>query len=113
MLFLYAFAIAHRCCSYALVVAMGSSSTSSSLVPMLRCPVVFNGTNYRDWVPRIRLHIRGLHLWEFLTGELPCPSPPSTPMQPFILEKTTTVEKERFIVDYDDCLASSKSHYST
>jgi hypothetical protein len=30
--------------------------------------VLFNGTNYRDWVPRMRLHMRGLHLWD--TGVL-------------------------------------------
>jgi transposase InsO family protein len=41
--------------------------------------VLFNGTNYRDWVPRMRLHMRGLRLWDFLTGELSCPPSPSIP----------------------------------
>jgi hypothetical protein len=36
---------------------MVSSSTTSGHVPVLRCPVLFNGTNYHDWVPRMRLHI--------------------------------------------------------
>ncbi len=36
---------------------MVSSSTSSGTVPVLRCPVLFNGTNYRDWVSRMCLHI--------------------------------------------------------
>jgi hypothetical protein len=40
--------IARRYCSFALAVGMGSFSTSSGPVPVLRCPVLFNGTNYRD-----------------------------------------------------------------
>jgi hypothetical protein len=89
---------------------MGSSSTSSSPVPVLWCPVFFNGTNYRDWVPRMRLHMRGLQLWDFLMGELPCPPSPSVPAQPVISEKTTVVE-ERLIADYDDRLASYESQF--
>jgi hypothetical protein len=27
----------------------------------------------------MRLHMRGFHLWESLTGELPCLPPPSAP----------------------------------
>jgi hypothetical protein len=37
-----------RRCSYALVVIMVSSLTSSGPVPLLRYPVLFNGINYRD-----------------------------------------------------------------
>jgi hypothetical protein len=73
--------------------------------------VLFNGTNYRDWVPRIRLHMRGLHFWDFLTGELPCPSSPSTPDQHVISEKTTATEKERLLADYENRLASYKSQF--
>jgi hypothetical protein len=74
--------------------------------------MLFNNTNYRDWVPHIHLHMCGLHLWEFLTGELPCPSSPSAPAQPVISEKTTTTKKEMLIIDYDDHLASYESQYS-
>jgi hypothetical protein len=84
---------------------MSSSSTYSGPVPVLRCPVLFNITNYRDWVPRMRLHMMG----EFLTGELPCPPSPSAPAQPMISEKTTAAEKERLIADYDDRLTSYES----
>jgi hypothetical protein len=70
-LFLFAFAIAHRCCSCALAVTMGSSSTSSGHVPVLRYLVLFNGTNYHDWIPRMHLHMCELRLWEFLTSECP------------------------------------------
>jgi hypothetical protein len=90
---------------------MGSSSTSSGPVPVLRCSVLFNGTNYRDWVPRMRLHMCGLRFWDFLTGELPCPPSPSASTQPVISEKTTVVEKERLIADYDDRLASYESQF--
>jgi hypothetical protein len=102
-----------RRCSSALAVVIVSSSTSSAPVPVLRCPVLFNGTNYRDWVPRMRLHMRGLCLWDFLTGELPCPPSPSAPAQPVISEKTTDAEKERLLADYEDRLASYESQFYT
>jgi hypothetical protein len=87
---------------------MGSFSTSLDTVLVLRCLMLFNGINYRDWVPRMCLHMRGLRLWDFLTGELPCPSPHLVPAQPVITKKTTAVE-ETLIVDYDDRLASYDS----
>jgi hypothetical protein len=90
---------------------MGSPSTSSGPVPVLRCPVLFNGTNYHNWVPRMRQHMCGLRLWEFLTVELPCPPSPSAPAQPVISEKTTAAEKERLIADFDVHLASYESQF--
>jgi hypothetical protein len=88
---------------------MGSSLTSSGHVPVLRCSVLFNGTNYHDWVPRMRLHMRGLRLWDFLTGKLPCPPSPSAPAQPMISEKSTAAEKEKLLADYEDRLTSYES----
>jgi hypothetical protein len=73
--------------------------------------VLFNGTNYRDYVPRMRLHMRGLRLWDFLTGELPCPPSPSAPAQPVISEKTTAAKKEKLLADYEDHLASYESQF--
>jgi hypothetical protein len=73
--------------------------------------MLFNGTNYRDWVPRMRLHMRGLHLWDFLTGELPCPPSPSASAQPVISEKTTATEKKKLFADYEDRLASYESQF--
>jgi hypothetical protein len=90
---------------------MVSSSTSSGPVPVLQCPVLFNGTNYRDWVPRMHLHMCGLRLWDFLTDELPCPLSPSAPAQPVISDKTTTAEKEQLLADYEDHLASYESQF--
>jgi hypothetical protein len=76
-----------RRCFCAIVVAMGSSLTSSCPVLVLQCLVLFNSTNYHNWVPRMCLHIRGVRLWEFLTGELSCLPPPSALAQPVIMEK--------------------------
>jgi hypothetical protein len=101
----------HRRCSYALAIIMSSSSIFSGHVSVLRCLVLFNGTNYHDWIPRMRLHMRGLHLWDFLTGELPCSPSPSAPAQPVILEKTTAAEKEKLLADYEDHLASYESQF--
>jgi hypothetical protein len=92
---------------------MVSSLTSSGPVPVLRCLVLFNGTNYRDWVSRMRLHMRGLRLWNFLTGELPCPPSPLAPTQLVISEKTTAAEKERLLADCEDRLASYESQFLT
>jgi hypothetical protein len=78
---------------------------------VLRCPVLFNGTNYRDWVSRMRLHIHGLRLWDFLTGEFPCLPSPSAPAQPVISKKTTAAEKEKLLADYEDRLTSYESQF--
>jgi hypothetical protein len=75
--------------------------------------VVFNGTNYRDWVPHMRLHMRELYVWDFLTGELPCLPSPLAPAQYVISEKTTAVEKERLLVDYEDRLPSYESSFTS
>jgi hypothetical protein len=90
---------------------MVSSLTSSCPVPVLRCPVLCNSTNYRDCVPLMRLHMRGLCLWGFLMGELSCPPSPSTPAQPVISEKTTAAEKEKLLANYEDRLASYESQF--
>jgi hypothetical protein len=50
--------------------------------------------------------MRGLCLWDFLTGELPCPPSPLAPAQPVISEKSIAAEKERLLADYEDRLAS-------
>jgi hypothetical protein len=90
---------------------MGSSSTSSGPISILRYPMLFNGTNYRDWVPHMHLHMRILRLWDFLLGKLPYPPSPLVPAQIMISEKTTTVEKEVLIANYDDRLSSYESQF--
>jgi hypothetical protein len=103
--------VARCCCSCALVVIMGSSSTSSGSIPVLQYPVLFDGTNYRDWVPHIRLHMCGLRLWDFLMGELPFLPRPSAPAKPVLTEKTTATEKEKLLADYEDRLTSYESQF--
>jgi hypothetical protein len=71
--------------------------------------VLFDGMNYHDWVPRMRLHMCGLRLWDFLTGDLPCPPHPSAPTKLVITEKTTAAKKENHLIDYEDHLASYES----
>jgi hypothetical protein len=89
------------------------SAPSASGASVLRCPVIFDGTNYCDWVPRMRLHMRGLRLWEFLTGELRCPPCPTAPTQPVITEKATDAEKTLLFADFADRQASYESRFST
>jgi hypothetical protein len=55
--------------------------------------VLFNGTNYCDWIPRMRLHMRGIRLWEFLSGEVPCPALPTPLVQPVIPARTQKLIK--------------------
>jgi hypothetical protein len=90
---------------------MWSSLTSLGSIPVLRCLVLFNGTNYHDCVPHMRRHMRGLRLWNFLTEELPCPPSPSAPTQPVITKKASAGEKEVLLVDYDDRMTSYESQF--
>jgi hypothetical protein len=73
--------------------------------------MLFNGTNYCDWVPRMPLHMQGLRLWEFLMNELPYSPSSSASALPDILEKATAAEKKMLLVDYDDRLASYESQF--
>jgi hypothetical protein len=59
----------------------------------------------------MHLHMCGLRLWDFLTGELPCPPRPSAPVEPVIPKKTIAAEKEKLLTDYEDRLASYESQF--
>ncbi|XP_044965798.1 uncharacterized protein LOC123426086 [Hordeum vulgare subsp. vulgare] len=52
--------------------------SSSSYVVVPRCSVIFDGTNYAEFVG----FMRGLLLWGVLSGELPCPPCPLAPVAP-------------------------------
>nr|BAJ89553.1 predicted protein [Hordeum vulgare subsp. vulgare] len=56
--------------------------SSSSYVVVPRCSVVFDGTNYAEFVGFMCIHMRGLLLWGVLSGELPCPPCPVAPVAP-------------------------------
>ncbi|WVZ72434.1 hypothetical protein U9M48_020898 [Paspalum notatum var. saurae] len=79
---------------------MAPSTPSNGGVPVFRCPLLFDGTNYRVWVPRMRWHMRGLRLWEFLTGELPCPPTPTAPVPPAIPDQATDEDKTQLLDDF-------------
>ena len=51
-------------------------------VAVPRCSVIFDGTNYAEFVGFMRIHMRGLLLWGVLSGEVPCPPCPVAPVAP-------------------------------
>jgi hypothetical protein len=82
-------------------------------MPNVAMSGAFNSINYPDWVPHMCLHMRGLHLWDFLKGKLPYLASPSAPAQSVISKKNTTAEKEKLLADYEDRLASYESQFHT
>jgi hypothetical protein len=59
----------------------------------------------------MHLHMRGIQLWDFLMGELPCLPRPSAPAKLVIIEKTIAAEKEKFVVDYENHITSYESQF--
>ena len=49
-------------------------------VPILRCPVVFNGNNWGEFSFHMEIHMGGQQLWGYLTGERPCPPTLTAPI---------------------------------
>lgn len=63
----------------------GTMSSSSGYVTIPRCSVIFDGTNYTEFVAFMRIHILWHCLWGGLSGEVPClprPVPPVAPTPP-------------------------------
>ncbi|SPT17506.1 unnamed protein product [Triticum aestivum] len=56
--------------------------SSSGYVDVPRCSVIFDGTNYVEFAGFMRIHMCGLLLWVFLSGEVPCPPCPVAPVAP-------------------------------
>ena len=56
--------------------------SSSGYVAVPRCSVLFDGTNYAEFVGFMRIHMRGLLLWGVLSGEVSCPPCPVAPVAP-------------------------------
>jgi hypothetical protein len=44
--------------------------------------VIFDGTNYTEFVGFMRIHMRGLRLWGVLSGEVSCPPYPVSLVPP-------------------------------
>jgi hypothetical protein len=51
-------------------------------VPVPRCSVVFNGTNWSEFAFHMEIYMGGQQLWLYLTGERPCPPTPVLPTPP-------------------------------
>jgi hypothetical protein len=51
----------------------------------------------------------GLRIWEFITGDIPCPPPPVVPVKPTIPAKATDAEKTKILEDYDASMESYAS----
>jgi hypothetical protein len=81
------------------------------LCPSLAMSGAFQWHQLSWLVPSMRLHIRGIRLWDFFMGELPCLPHPSALDVTTIIEKTTAAEKEKFLANYEDRLASYKSQF--
>uniref|UniRef100_A0A8I6WQI0 Uncharacterized protein n=1 Tax=Hordeum vulgare subsp. vulgare TaxID=112509 RepID=A0A8I6WQI0_HORVV len=56
--------------------------SSSSYVVVPRCSVIFDGTNYGEFVGFMRIHMRGLLVWGVLSGVVPCPPCPLAHVAP-------------------------------
>jgi hypothetical protein len=57
-------------------------SAPAGYIVIPRCPVIFYGTNYPDFIAFMRIHMHGLRLWGVLSGEASCPSCPIAPTAP-------------------------------
>jgi hypothetical protein len=75
-------------------------SSSSGYVAIPHCPVIFDGANYPDFAAFMHVHMRGLHLWGMLSGEVSCPPCPTTPLAPIpptppvLSDDTTQADKD-------------------
>ena len=56
--------------------------------------------------------MRGIRLWEFITGDISCPSPPVVPVKPTIPDKTTDDVKTKMLDDYDASVESYTSQFA-
>ncbi|WVZ52521.1 hypothetical protein U9M48_003569 [Paspalum notatum var. saurae] len=95
------FPFSRRCL---LLVVRNVPPSANNGILVLRCLLLFDVTNYRAWVPSMRWHMRGLHLWEFLTGELPYPPLPQARVGPEVPKK--------ILASFDDLMVSYESQFS-
>lgn len=57
-------------------------STASGYAVVSRCPVIFDATNYTEFIGFMRIHMRGIRLWGVLSDEVRCPPHPVPPVAP-------------------------------
>nr|ADB85365.1 putative retrotransposon protein [Phyllostachys edulis] len=78
-----------------------------------RCPVIFDGLNYRNWFQHMRLHMHGQCLWDFLACELPY-LPRSVLSVELVLPKDASEDtcKEASYV-FEDAIETFQTQYAT
>lgn len=75
-------------------------SSSSGCVAIPRCPVIFDGANYIEFIAFMRIHMRGIRLWGVLSGGVscpPCPVPlvaPTPPTPPVLATDASQADKD-------------------
>jgi len=56
--------------------------------------------------------MRGLRLWELITGDIPCPTPPVVPVMPTIPDKAIDDVKTKMLDEYDAIMESYASQFA-
>jgi len=56
--------------------------------------------------------MRGLRLWEFLTGDIPCPPPLVVPVRPTIPDNAADAVRTKLLDDYDASMESYASQFA-
>ena len=56
-----------------------------------------DGTNYKQWAPKMKAYLMSKELWEYISGQIPCPKSSTVPKEPTPDRETgivTTEQKE-------------------
>ena len=56
--------------------------------------------------------MHGLRLWEFLTGDIPCPPPLVVPVRPTIPDNAADAVRTKLLDDYDASMESYASQFA-
>ena len=75
------------------------SLVSSGYVATPRCPVIFDGANYAEFVAFMRIPMCGIRLWGVLSGEVPCPPRPVPPVAPTPPPTPPAIDADAFDAD--------------
>ena len=71
---------------------VGGNDDSSAIKPI-------DGTNYKQWAPKMRAYLMSKELWGYISGTIPCPKAASIPKEPTADPTTgmiTTAQKEAY-----------------
>ena len=71
---------------------VGGNDNNSTFKPL-------DGTNYKQWAPKMRAYLMLKELWGYVSGTIPCPKAASIPREPTPDPTTgmiTTAQKEAY-----------------